>query len=464
MITDAVRADLGKKSDMEVNSSEINAPMVEIEEMIHHLHSWMSPEKVGMSLASFPAANYIYKDPLGVVLVAAPWNFPVNLAIVPLMGAIAAGNTVFLKLSRHSSQTARTLEKLIPEYLDMRAVAVEADGGAAFITALLKEKYDHIFFTGSVAVGKIVYEAAAKHLTPVTLELGGKNPCIVDRSADIALAAKRIAWAKFFNCGQACITVDYILVHKDVHDQLAEALKNQIREFFGADPKKSDSFARVISKDHVKRLAELFKMGNVICGGESDVEDRYIAPTIITDPKLDSLLMQDEIFGPVLPLVKVDSVDAAIQFIKARPLPLALYLHAKDSAVEKAVLEQTRSGAVGLNDHILHFLNSELPFGGVGESGMGSYHGKLSFETFIHKRAVVKQSTWIDLPLRYAPYDNARSTIVNLVTSGFAGKVLTRAGYVALGAAVAYYARQIPGGPVAALKNALSQLGVPVPQ
>eukprot|EP01122_Echinamoeba_exundans_P003704 TRINITY_DN1377_c0_g1_i1.p1 TRINITY_DN1377_c0_g1~~TRINITY_DN1377_c0_g1_i1.p1 ORF type:complete len:519 (-),score=124.33 TRINITY_DN1377_c0_g1_i1:8-1564(-) len=437
LIIDAVRADLGKQSDMEINSSEINAPLVEIEEAIAHLADWMKPESAGMNLASFPATNWIYKDPLGVVLVVAPWNFPVNLAVVPLMGAIAAGNCAFLKLSRHSSQTAKTLEKLVLEYLDMRAIAVEGDGGAAFITSLLKEKYDHIFFTGSVAVGKIVYEAAAKHLTPVTLELGGKNPCYVDRDVDVRLVAKRLAWAKFFNCGQVCITADYVLAHTDIHDQLVEALKLQIREFFGSDPKKSESYARIISKDHAKRLSDLFKMGNVECGGEADVEERYVAPTVITNPKLDSLLMQDEIFGPVLPIVKVDSHEAAIQFVKDRPLPLALYVHTRNSQVEKDVLARTRSGAAGVNDHIVHFLNSELPFGGVGESGLGAYHGKLSFETFVHRRAVVKQSTWFDIPLRYAPYSNGRARIVNFVTSGMAGKVLTRLGYVLAGAALA---------------------------
>jgi acyl-CoA reductase-like NAD-dependent aldehyde dehydrogenase len=425
-IIDAVRKDLGKQMDMEALSSEYNLPLAEIDENIAHLKSWMKPEKVTSSIAVLPASSWIHPEPRGTVLIMSPWNYPVNLAIVPLAGAIAAGNSVFIKFSRHSQSTGETFAKLLPQYIDTRAIAVESEGGARFITKLIESQWDYIFFTGSVSVGTIIYQAAAKYLTPCTLELGGKNPCIVDEDANIDLTAKRIAWGKFFNAGQTCITADYILAHKNIRDKLVESLRKYLTQFYGDEPKNSKSFARVISKDHTKRLANLFNMGRVVIGGKSDVETNYIAPTVIVDPDLNSELMTDEIFGPVLPIVSVNSVEEAIQFINKRALPLALYYFSNNTKKQDEVMARTRSGAAVMNDLILHFTNSRLPFGGVGASGIGAYHGKLTFDTFVHKRAVVRQTTsaLLDVPLRYPPYSDKVTWLVDVVTSGVISRTL----------------------------------------
>jgi acyl-CoA reductase-like NAD-dependent aldehyde dehydrogenase len=286
------------------------------------------------------------------------------------------------------------------------------------IKALNAQKWDHVFFTGSVSVGRIVYEAAAKNLTPVTLELGGKNPTIIDSDVDIYLAAKRICWGKFWNAGQTCIAPDYVLVHKSIEKSFLEECVKVIKQFYGEDPQQSESFARIISKDHTKRLAKLFEQGKVVCGGKIDEATRYVAPTILTEVKLDGELMNDEIFGPVLPVIPVDSIDAAIEFLDSRPLPLALYFFGASSKTQEKVLANTRSGAAGMNDVLLHFTNSGLPFGGVGESGTGAYHGKRTFNTFVHERAVLFSTTknWLDLPLRYPPFSSTTKTIVDKVT------------------------------------------------
>jgi acyl-CoA reductase-like NAD-dependent aldehyde dehydrogenase len=406
-LINAVQSDLGKKIPFEIICSEINLPLDELDECIGELHHWMTPESVNTNLAALPACSYIYKDPVGVVLVISPWNYPINLALVPLIGAISAGNAVLLKASRHSVNTGRILEKLIPQYVDNTCIAVESDGGAEMITKLIEEKWDHIFFTGSVDVGKVVYAAAAKHLTPVTLELGGKNPCIVDKEVDIDFAAKKIAWGKFWNCGQTCITSDYILVHKDVEKKLIDALVKRIHEFFGKTPKTSESYARIINDRALQRLEKAIKTGcQVVYGGEVDANEKYISPTLVSNVDLNSPLMTEEIFGPVLPIIPVNSIQEAIDFCNARPHPLALYIYSTNDATVNRVLKSTRSGAAVANDLLLHFTNSQLPFGGVGESGLGSYHGKLTFETFTHKRAVIKSYTksYLDLPVRYAPY------------------------------------------------------------
>jgi len=286
----------------------------------------------------------------------------------------------------------------------------------------LEEKWDYIFFTGSVSVGKIVYQAASKYLTPVTLELGGKNPCIVDKDVDVDLAAKRIAWGKCFNCGQTCIAPDYILCHKDVEQAFVEALQKHIISFYGENPQESVSYPRVVNKQHTQRLANLFKCGTVFHGGKSDENDRYISPTIIRNPKLDSELMQDEIFGPIIPVVPIANVQEAIEFINNRPNPLALYLFTWNNKLQEEVMSKTRSGAAVMNDVLMHFTNSSLPFGGFGDSGMGSYHGRLTFDTFVHRRAVMKSTTkkWLDIPLRYPPYTDKASWMVDKVTrSGY---------------------------------------------
>ncbi|KAM9953466.1 hypothetical protein ACTFIW_006822 [Dictyostelium discoideum] len=404
-ITAAVKRDLGKH-EFEIHQTEIVMIQTELDETISHLESWNKTEKVYSPLHFKPASSYILKEPLGVVLIMSPWNYPVNLALIPLIGAIAGGNCALLKLSRHSYNISKLLHGLLTKYLDPECFEFDCEGGAPYITELLEYKWDHIFFTGSVKVGKIVYQAAAKFLTPVTLELGGKNPCIVDKDTDIKLTARRLIWGKCWNAGQTCIGLDYLIVHKSILEPLIEEFKVVLKEFFGEDIKKSTSFARIISSAAAERLQQLFSMGKVVIGGEADIAERYIAPTVIVDPDLDSPLMQDEIFGPVLPIVTYESIDECLEFIQNRPHALTLYLFSRDQAIQDKVLDGTQSGSLMINDTLLHFTNPNLPFGGVGDSGIGSYHGKGTFDIFVHKRGLVQSTTkkFLDLPLRYPPY------------------------------------------------------------
>ncbi|KAF2077676.1 hypothetical protein CYY_000992 [Polysphondylium violaceum] len=416
-ITAAVKKDLGKH-DFEIHQTEIVMPQTECEEAMSHLESWTKTEKVYTPIPLKPASSHIIKDPLGVVLIISPWNYPVNLALVPLIGAISAGNCALLKVSRHSYNVGELLYKLCTKYLDPECFAFDFEGGAQYITDLLEFKWDHIFFTGSVNVGRIVYQAAAKFLTPVTLELGGKNPCIIDKDVDIAFAAKRIMWGKCWNAGQTCIGLDYLIVHKSVVAKLVDEFKVVLKEFYGDDIKASSSYARVISKQHTERLSKLFSNGEVVIGGEADVESRYISPTVILNPDMDSPLMQDEIFGPVLPILTYENIDDALALIQSRPHALTLYLFSRDQKIQDQVLVGTQSGSVMLNDVLLHFTNPALPFGGVGDSGIGSYHGRLTFDLFTHRRALVQSTTkkFLDLPFRYPPYtqfaDKVSGTII----------------------------------------------------
>lgn len=418
-LVSAVQHDLGKVLPFEALITEYNMVVHEIKEALSNLDHWMAPTDVSTPISCQPASSHIYKSPLGVVLIMSPWNYPINLAIVPLIGAIAAGNTVFLKLSPYSAETANTLFSLLPQYLDHNTFAVESEGGRVIIQALLQQKWDHIFFTGSSSVGKVVYEAAARNLTPVTLELGGKNPCLVDSTIDLDFAAKRICWGKFFNNGQTCLGVDYILVEDGVHDRLVAALTRTIREFYGEDPKQSASYGRVISTAAATRLARLFEQGRVVTGGEADVANKYIAPTVICDPVADSELMNDEIFGPILPIVRVPSIATAIRSLQNKPTPLALYLFSSHKPTQELVLERTRSGACLINEVLVHFTNAELPFGGCGESGLGAYHGDRTFEVFTHSRAVMRSTDkkWLDIPLRYPPYTKGAAWIIDQITS-----------------------------------------------
>jgi len=336
-------------------------------------------------------------------------------------------------VSRHSQKTGALLEELINKYLDTSTIVVESEGGAPMITALVKEKWDYIFFTGSADVGRVIYEAASKNMTPVTLELGGKNPCIVHSDAQLDISARRIVWGKFFNNGQTCITTDYLLVHKDILEPLIQKLKFYINQFFGPDPKNSQSYCRIINERAFDRLITYLNDGKVIEGGIFDRKDKYISPTLLLNVGLDSPIMTSEIFGPILPLIPYTTLDEAIKFINDRPLPLALYCFTQSKIVAEDVLARTRSGGAAINDLLVHFANSNLPFGGIGESGIGHYHGKLTFETFIHKRAVVKSqsSPLLDVPLRYPPYTDHNTSIADGLTSGrwlnnaaFVGKIL----------------------------------------
>ena len=401
-IEDALRADL-RKPPTEAFTSEAGIALSELRLTRKKLASWMKPERVRTSKIAMPGRSYIYREPLGVTLIIGAWNYPLHLVLVPLIGAIAAGNCAVLKPSEVAPNVSALIAKWIPKYLDRKAVQV-VEGSVPETTELLQEKWDHIFYTGNGTVGRIVMAAAARHLTPVTLELGGKSPCIVDESADLNMAAQRIVFGKFFNAGQTCVAPDYVLVHDHVHDALVNRMSSAIREFYGDDPKQSPDFARIVNERHHARLTRLLDDADVVAGGENDVSDRYIAPTILKNVKEDDAVMQEEIFGPILPVISVPSVDSAIAFVNRRPKPLALYLFGRDKDVHDRVLAGTSAGGTTINHIWLHLGVDQLPFGGVGESGMGAYHGRLSFETFSHHRAVLKKPLLPDPPLLFPPY------------------------------------------------------------
>lgn len=398
----ALAADLGKPR-AEGFITDIAFVTSEIKLMLKYLKKWNTAERVPTPLVTMPAKSKLIPEPLGVVLVIAPWNYPVQLLLVPAAGAIAAGNAVVMKPSEVSSATSALLARLVPQYLDRDAVAI-VEGGVPETTALLEQRFDHIFYTGNGTVGRIVMTAAAKHLTPVTLELGGKSPVIVDASANIDVTARRIAWGKWLNAGQTCVAPDYVLVHRSKKSELIDALGTSIRDFYGDNPQSSDSYGRIVSPRHFDRLKSMLANGTVVIGGDSDAAQRYIAPTVLTDVSPDSALMTEEIFGPLLPIVEIDNVEQAVQFITARPHPLALYVFAEDHTVIDRVLESTTSGGVTVNGTLLHLTSPHLPFGGIGESGMGGYHGKSGVRLFQHMKPVLMRGTKIDPSIAYPPY------------------------------------------------------------
>lgn len=399
-IVAAVNADLNR-SEFEAYF-EI-ASISEINYALKHLKSWVKPKKVPTSLDQFPASARIYPEPLGVVLIIAPWNYPFQLTISPLVGAIAAGNCAIVKPSELSPNTSGVITQLVEATFDPAYIAA-VEGGVETSQQLLAEKFDKIFFTGGTKVGKIVMEAAAKHLTPVTLELGGKSPCIVDRTVDLDRAAKRITWGKFINAGQTCIAPDYLLVDRQIKSELLDKIQKYVGEFYGDDPSQSPDYARLINQKQFERVASFLGDGKAIVGGQSKPEERYIAPTVLDEVTWDAPVMQDEIFGPILPVLEYSQIEDAIEQINQRPKPLALYLFSQDRQTQQQIIDRTSSGGVCLNDTVMQVGVTELPFGGVGESGIGSYHGKASFETFSHYKSVLKKGLWLDLDWRYAPY------------------------------------------------------------
>jgi aldehyde dehydrogenase (NAD+) len=399
---DALAADMSKPL-FEAWIGETAFIRQEVDYAIKHLRAWTKPERVKTPIPNQPGRSFVVREPLGVVLIIGPWNYPVQLVLSPLIGAIAAGNAALIKPSEIAPHASAAIAEWVPRYIDTDAVAV-VEGGVAETTALLEQRFDHIFYTGGGAVGRVVMTAAAKHLTPVTLELGGKSPCYVDRDADLEVAARRIVWGKFFNAGQTCVAPDYVLVDEAVEAQLVERLQRTVREFYGEDPQRSPDYARIVSDRHFQRLLPLVKDGEVVTGGQSDATSRYIAPTILRGVKDDAKVMQDEIFGPILPVQTVHDVEEAIDRINARPKPLALYVFTRSKEVKRRVLESTSSGGACVNDTVAHLSVPELPFGGVGPSGMGAYHGRASFETFSHRKSVLDKATVLDPPLRYPPY------------------------------------------------------------
>ncbi|BBY38163.1 aldehyde dehydrogenase [Mycobacterium mantenii] len=403
-LLEAVCIDLGKAS-AEAYAADVGFALAEIRHMEAHLEEWMAPQRVPLGLKLRPGSARVVREPLGVVLVIAPWNLPVQLLVVPMATALASGNAVLGKPSEVTPGVSALLARLIPQYLDERATAI-AEGGVEETTALLEQRFDHIFYTGNGQVGRIVMAAAARHLTPVTLELGGKSPVIVDRSAKLDVAARRIAWGKFTNAGQACIAPDYVLVHRDVAGPLVERLTAAVRDFYGDDPKSSGDFSRIVNARHWRRLKGLLDAGGfatVACGGDSDEATNYLAPTILTGVAADAAVMRDEIFGPILPVLAVDDVDAAIEHVNAGEKPLALYAFSEDRFVVDRIIGATSSGGVCVNGTILQVAVSDLPFGGVGASGIGAYHGRWGFDTYSHRRAVLTRSTRFDPPMMYPP-------------------------------------------------------------
>ncbi|MGL5082900.1 MAG: aldehyde dehydrogenase [Microcoleaceae cyanobacterium] len=411
-IVDAVNADLARP---EFEAYFEIASVSEINYAIKHLKSWVKPKKVRTSIDQFPSSAQIYPEPLGVVLIIGPWNYPFQLMISPLVGAIAAGNCAILKPSEIAVNTSRVVTGIIQNTFDP-AYIVAIEGGVNVSQALLAEKFDHIFFTGGKKVGQVVMEAAAKHLTPVTLELGGKSPCIVDANIQVKSAAKRIAWGKFINAGQTCIAPDYLLVNSKIKDELLAALQTSVREFYGENPEASPDYCRIINPYHFERLTRLLEDGKILIGGQVNSATQYIAPTLIDQVSWDDPVMQEEIFGPILPVLDYQNLETAIAQVNARPKPLALYFFSKDVKKQQQILRETSSGGVCLNDTVMHIGITDLPFGGVGESGIGSYHGRASFDTFSHYKSVLQKVFWLDLNWRYAPYTGKVALIKKLVS------------------------------------------------
>ena len=404
----ALREDLGK-GEGEALTSEIAFVRAEIDHMLKHLMHWTANEKQPVPLFLRPGRSYIRREPLGVVLVIGAWNLPVPVLLGPAIAAIAAGNAVVMKPSELAPATAALIDEMLPRYVDGAAIAV-VTGGVAETTALLEERFDHIFYTGNGRVGRIVAAAAARHLTPVTLELGGRNPVIVDGTAHMAVTARRLAWAKWMNAGQVCVSPDHLLVVRDAVPALITALVAALGEFYGDDPKTHPDYGRIVNDAHFQRLSRLLEGGGgqTVHGGGADQTSRYMAPTIVLDPDPASALMQDEIFGPILPIVQIDDVAAAVALVNAGPKPLVVHAFTSDRAVADRIEAETSSGAFLVNDAVVNHRIAGLPFGGVGESGMGAYHGRAGFETFTHRKAVLRRPTWLDQSLRYPPFTPAR--------------------------------------------------------
>ncbi len=394
-----------KKPPFEAFVTEINIVRDDLKFTIKNIANWAKPKRVLPSLLNFPSSDYIYNEPYGKVLIISPWNYPFQLALSPVIAAFASGNQVTLKPSELTPNTSALLSKIIRETFDVKEV-VAVLGDAELAKNLLEKKWDYIFFTGSVGVGKKVYEAAAKHLTPVTLELGGKNPCIVDHTGSIELKARRIVWGKFLNAGQTCIAPDFILVKSDVKAEFIKHLILEIKKAYSENPQLSPDYCRIINRKNWLRLTSLLENQNVIEGGISNEDDCYLAPTLVDFPSLESDLMKDEIFGPILPILTYDTFEDLKKIILPLPKPLSLYIFTEDNDFSERCIQQFSYGGGCINDSIVHFGNNRLPFGGVGNSGIGAYRGKRSFETFTHQKAVVKRKNWLDLSFRYAPYGN----------------------------------------------------------
>ena len=403
-----------KKPAFEAVLTETNYVISDLKETIKNISSWAKPKKVWGSLLNFPSSDFIYSEPYGNVLILSPWNYPFQLALCPLVAAVAAGNKVTLKPSELTPNTSAIISKIISETFPVKDVVV-ITGDATIAADLLKKRWDYIFFTGSVGVGKIVAKAAAENLTPVTLELGGKSPCIVDETANLELSARRIVWGKIINAGQTCVAPDYILVHHKMKDTFVKFLIQEIQKALGPNPEESPDYARIINLKNWERQLTLLEGQKILFGGESNKDSLYLAPTLLDNPSMESLVMKEEIFGPVLPILSYESENDIEKIISSFDKPLSLYLFSENKSFIDEVLKKYSFGGGCINDTVMHLVNNRLPFGGVGNSGMGAYHGKLSFDIFSHQKSIVKRGTWLDVPLRYAPYNDKLKTIRQLL-------------------------------------------------
>lgn len=399
---EALRQDL-RKSEFESYGAELGFIFEEINHTVRYLKKWMKPRRVPTPMMHWPSQSQVYSEPKGVVLVLGPWNYPMQLIFAPVVGAIAAGNCVIIKPSEIARHSEEFICKLVSETFP-KEFMVALPGGLEETKEILLEKFDHIFFTGSTVVGRLVMLAAANNLTPITLELGGKSPCIVDEIKELDIAAKRIVWGTYFNAGQTCVSPDYLLVKRSMKDRLIAAMKKALIDFYGPDPKASPDFGRIIDDRHFDRLSGLLKGANVLVGGETDKRLRYIAPTIIDGVSLDSPCMADEIFGPILPVFEYDTLEGALDFIANRPTPLSCYIFSDDQSLIDQVIKRVPFGGGCINNTLIHLAVPELPFGGVGTSGIGAYHGHKSFEVFSHFKSIVKTPWYLDLWLKYPPY------------------------------------------------------------
>ena len=413
VFSQALAADLGK-SAIEAYSTEIGFTISEIDHALRHLRAWVQSHKVRLPMHLRPGSATVVHEPYGAVLVIAPWNYPLQLVLAPLVPALAAGNVVVLKPSEVAPATAAAIAEWVPKYLDERAVRV-VTGGVDETTALLAERFDHIFYTGNGTVGRVVMRAAAEHLTPVTLELGGKSPAIVTRSANVGVAARRIAWGKFVNAGQTCVAPDYVLVDDSLHERFVDELRTSVRKFYGDDPSTSADFGRIVNERHHARLVALLEGGGfdeIAVGGQHDVATRYVAPTVLTGVKPEAAVMDEEIFGPILPVLPYSQLADAVEFVNERPKPLALYVFADDTRTVDQVVDHTSAGGVSVNHTLLHLAVADLPFGGVGASGFGSYHGRAGFDRFSHAKPILHKKSKPDPSLAYPPYPGWKQTLL----------------------------------------------------
>ncbi|MCP1162647.1 MULTISPECIES: aldehyde dehydrogenase [Bacillus] len=412
-IFQALKLDLNK-SVHESFTTEVGYVLKEISFQLKHISSWSKPKRVRTALTHFGSKGKVVPEPYGVTLIIAPWNYPFQLAIAPLVGALAAGNTIVLKPSELTPNVSKVLTRMLGELFQEELVAV-IEGGVEESTALLKEPFDYIFFTGSVGVGKVVMEAAAKQLTPLTLELGGKSPCIVHKDAKIDVTARRIVWGKFLNAGQTCVAPDYMYVHTSVKEQLIEALRHEVEEQYGKEPLHNDSYVRIVSERHFERLCTFLKDGKTVIGGNYKKETLHMEPTVLTNVTWESTVMEDEIFGPILPIIEYDNIEEVIDTIQQHPKPLALYVFSEDKEVQRQVTSNISYGGGCINDVVYHLATPYLPFGGVGSSGLGSYHGEESFRTFSHYKSILAQSTAFDMKIRYSSTKSALKFIRKLL-------------------------------------------------